>query len=101
MAEALGLGVSLGGDGLDIFKITLHRFSEGLILMSGPKNDSSTGAEGFCNHTEAFLGVEAGVAFLHQRVGAVVDIEEDGVVGAWAIFTDDLCLLYTSPSPRD
>lgn len=89
VAEPLGLGVSFGRNGHDVFEITPHGFCEGFIFVGGPENDAAAGAERLRNHAEAFLGVESGVAFLDKWVGAVIDIEEDRIVGAGPVFADN------------
>lgn len=79
---AFGGGVGFCGDFFGEKAGALEAREEGGFGFGGPEGDASAGEEGASDEGEAVGGVEAGVFWLDEGGGAVVHVEEDGVVVA-------------------
>lgn len=86
---AFGAFVDFGGDGGDFEVGAFEAVEEFLVGAGGPENGGAAGLEDGLDGAESGLGVEGGVAFLDHGDGAVVDVEQDGVVGFGSGFSED------------
>ncbi len=86
---AFGAFVDAGGDGFDFEAGALEAVGEFDVGASGPENGGAAGLEHGLDGANAGLGVEGGVAFLHHGDGAVVDVEQEAVVGFGRCFAEN------------
>ena len=80
MAEALGFGIGFCGDAFHFPENTAQRPGKSFIAVGGPKDGPSAGVEGIAHPGQAGACIDAGIALLHQRIRAVIDIQQDGMI---------------------
>lgn len=81
MGFAFGAFVGFGGDSKGSEAGSTEASNEGGFFASGPKSDRAVLAKTAAEEAEALAIVEAGIFGLNERGWAVIDIEENGVVG--------------------
>ncbi len=86
---AFGLGVGFGGDGAKAESGLGEAVFESGVFGGGPDRGASAEFEGVGDSADSAAGVEAGVGRLQHGLRAVVDVEDNGVVGFGAGAVDD------------
>ena len=74
MGDLLGLRIGFGSDAFDLLEDPAQGFGEVFVAVGGPENDAAFRVEGGRGAGNAAAVVEAGIALLDERVGAVVDV---------------------------
>ncbi len=81
MGFAFGAFVGLGRDGMGSEAGSAEASNESGFFASGPKSDRSVWAKASAEKSEALAIIESGIFGLDERGWAIIDIEENGIVG--------------------